>query len=265
MHNAQNNTAPQMESALVPTYRIASGKVKLGKGDGDVILDAIAGFLTGFDYIEGTNEETGDDYARLRCELELKDGSVVRVGCKVGIDKTASQITPCGFALGLMAAKEGDDILIQPALGKPDPRYGKCSTFVNVGIVNPLTGRYIQVKPDREQFPGEKMKEKWAHILKAYKAHPLYRDLSPKEEDTELDIFAQISLEGKWADPLDEAYKPIYLKGLQKRQAGVKDYSDCSAETLAGFAEWYESNRDNPPKALARPVETEYDPFADTE
>jgi hypothetical protein len=262
MHNAEN-TVPQMEGSLVPTYRIASGKVKLGKGEGDVILDAIAGFVTGFDYIVGTNDETGDDYARLRCELELKDGSVVRVGCKVGLDKTASQITPCGFALGLMAASEGDDIMIQPALGKPDPRYGKCSTFVNVGIVNPMSGRYTQVKPDRDQYPGEKMKEKWPHILEAYQKHPLYRDLSPKtEEEVDLDIFAQISRDGKWADPLDPQFKGLYIKGLQKRQAGVKDFADCSAETLKGFAEYYQANKDNPPKALAKPV-ADYDPFAD--
>lgn len=265
---SNNNIAPQMEGALIPTYRLAAGKVKIGKGEGDEVLNNIAGFLVGFDYIEGQNEETGEDYARVRCELELKDGRTVRVGCKVGTNREASQITPAGFAMGMMACKEGDDILIEPKLGQPDPRYGKCSTFCNIGILNPATGRYLQVKPDRNAYPGEKTKDKWVHILEAYKKHPLYRDLSPKNEDEEgagLDIFAQISLEGKWADPFDQTFKLIYIKGLQKRQAGVKDYSDCTAETLKGFADWYEENKDNPPKSLQRPVETEYDPFSDTE
>lgn len=263
---SNNNKAPQMEGALIPTYRLASGKVKIGQGEGDEVLNNIAGFLVGFDYIEGTNEETGDDYARVRCELELADGQKVRVGCKVGTNREASQITPAGFAMGLMACKEGDDILIQPALGKPDPRYGKCSTFCNIGILNPATGRYTQVKPDRDAYPGEKTKDKWQHILKAYQAHPLYRDLSPKEEDeAELDIFAQISLEGKWADPFDPAFKKIYIKGLQKRQPGVQEYSDCSAETIKGFAQWYTENKDNPPKTLqpVKQLEEEYDPFSD--
>jgi hypothetical protein len=257
---------PQLENSS-KTYRIAGGKIRIGMGEGDEILDSIAGFITGFDIIEGTNDD-GDEYKRIRCELELENGERVKVGSKIGLDGNASQITPTGFALGLLGCKEGDDIAIFPSLSKPDPKYGKQSTYCTVGIVNPKTGRYLPVNTmdAKADYPGERMKDKLPHILEALKKHALYRDLSPVKEDEDLDlsIFGIVHAEKKWPSPFGEA-GATYLKGLSKLQGStVKEYADASPETIEKFTAWYESEKETVPKSLAKfVVEDEYDPFGD--
>lgn len=258
---------PQLENSS-KSYRIAGGKIRIGMGEGDEILDSIAGFITGFDIIEGTNDD-GDEYKRIRCELELEGGERVKVGSKIGLDGNASQITPAGFALGLLGCKEGDDIAIFPSLSKPDPKYGKQSTYVTVGIINPNSGRYLPVNTmDRKaDFPGDRMKDKLPHILDELRKHALYRDLSPaKDEDEDFSIFARIDTEKKWPSPFGPA-QDTYLKGLSKLQGeAVKSYIVCNAETIEKFTHWYETEKESVPKSLAKFVKTtdeEYDPFAD--
>lgn len=249
------------------TYRISGGKIRKGAGDGDTILDAISGHLLGFDYIEGVNDDN-EDYAAIRAELELASGEKVKVRCKVGLEKSNSNVSACGFALGLLKCELMDDIAIFPKLGNPDPKYGKCPTFVNLGKFNPATGKYADVKTNRDEFPGVNSKEKLPHVIESLKKHSAYRDLSPKKEG-DLSIFSEIAEEGKWADPFGEA-KPVYLEAIGKvGESTYADYSDIPGDILAKFAEVYRTNKDSQPKALAKfaPAKKnemdDYDPFSD--
>lgn len=257
--------APIRESSF-KTYRISEGKIRIGQGSGTEEMAAISGFILGFDYTEGTSDD-GEDYAAIRAELELKSGEKVKVRCKVGLTPSSSNVSATGFALGLLQLSEGDDIGIFPTLSKPDPKYGKCSTFVDVCKANPQTGRYVDVntRAARNSYPGQTSKEKLPYILEDLKKHPLYRPLGRKEE-SQSEYLEAIRDEKKWPDPFGEA-KPAYLDIIGKAaKATFGDYSEVPEATMQGFFEFYGKNKAKIPAKLepfVKADEAEYDPFAD--
>lgn len=257
--------SPIRESSF-KTYRISEGKIRIGQGSATEEQEAIAGFILGFDYTEGTSDD-GEDYAAIRAELELKSGEKVKVRCKVGLTPSSSNVSAVGFALGLLQLSEGDDIGIFPKLSKPDPKYGKCSTFVDVCKVNPATGRYVDIdtRKARESFPGAASKEKLPHIIEELKKHPLYRALGKKAE-SQSEYLEAIRDEKKWPDPFGAA-KGAYLEIIGKAaNQTFADYADVPEETMQGFFEFYGKNKSKLPKkleAFAANGEAEYDPFSD--
>ena len=253
---------PVRESSF-KTYRISEGKIKIGQGDGTEVLDAISGFIIGFDYAEGTSDD-GEDYAAIRAEIEQKSGERVKVRCKVGLVPSASNVSPVGFALGLLQLAWGDDIAIFPKLSKPDPKYGKCSTFVDVCKVNPATGRYVDVdtRKARESFPGAASKDKLPHIIEELKKHPLYKNLGKQKEAPGAEYLEAIRDEKKWPDPFGDA-KSAYLEIIGKAaNSTFADYSEIPAETLEEFFGFYGKNKEKLPKKLEAFI-VAYDPFAD--
>jgi hypothetical protein len=241
------------------SYRISEGKVKIGRvADGNLEeLAAISGHLLRVGYTEGESE-TGDKYAYVECDLENAEGEQIRVKSSVGLNQTASQVAPCGFAMGLLACKLNDDIGIFPTLSKTaDPKYGKFSTYVNIGIVNPATGKYVQVKPDRNQFPGETSKQKWPHVLEALREHECYAERPSKDDESgeasDLSIFSKIDTDKRWPSPFGKA-KGTYLQGLADMAgiAGVyEDYAEVPQNVINDFATAYEgSTFDDVPENL---------------
>lgn len=234
--------APKLENSF-KSYRISEGKVRIGrKADGtEEVLDSISGFLRRVGYHEGETE-TGDKYAFVECDLEDVNGDLIRVKSSVGLNSTSSNVAPVGFALGLLACKENDDIGIFPQLSKnPDPKYGKFSTYVNIGVVNPSSGKYISIKPNRDDFPGETSKQKWPHVLEALRKHECYsaRPTSDQESGnaTDLSIFQKIDSDGVWPSPFGLA-KETYLNLLSDMaEREISEYSDLSQEEVENFKE----------------------------
>lgn len=245
------------------TYRISEGKIRIGQGAGTEEMDAISGFILGFDYTEGTSDE-GEDYAAIRAELELKSGEKVKVRCKVGLTPSNSNVSAVGFALGLLQLQAGDDMGIFPSLSKPDPKYGKSSTFVDICKANPATGRYVDVntREARNSYPGQTSKEKLPHILEDLKKHPLYRALGKAKEAAGTEYLEAIRDEKKWPDPFGDA-KPAYLEIIGKAAGSAfADYADVPEATMQEFFAFYGKNKDKTPKKLEAFVEV-YDPFKD--
>jgi len=252
------------------SYRISEGKVKIGRiADGNLEeFAAISGHLLRVGYTEGESE-TGDKYAYVECDLENEDGEQIRVKSSVGLNNTASQVAPCGFAMGLLACKLNDDIGIFPTLSKTaDPKYGKFSTYVNIGIVNPATGKYVQVKPDRDQFPGETSKQKWSHVLEELRMHECYAERPTKAEentDVDLSIFSKIDTDRRWPSPFGKA-KATYLQGLADMAgiAGIyEEYAEVPQNVVNDFAEAYTgSTFDDVPENLQPFLEDKPKAFA---
>lgn len=251
------------------TWRIADGVLKTGRGrEGDSQKSDITGILKNFCYFEGSNDE-GERYAQIEVNLEDEDGQDVRVKSSVGLQATNSNVAAAGLMMGLLKCKQGDDIGIFPELAKKaHDKYGVKPTFVKVGVC--VSGdRYKPVKTDWEDFPGENSRERFPHILAAFKAHPAYKQRVRQESgDVDLSIFSEIAEEGKWADPFGEA-KPVYLEAIGKPINELySDYSEIPGDVLAKFADYYRSSKDKQPKALAKfaPAskdEDEYNPFED--
>lgn len=265
------STQTPIRESSFKTYRISGGKIRIGMGEGDEILDAISGFITGFDYTKGTNDD-GEEYAAIRAELELESGEVVKVRCKVGLDKASSNVSAFGFGASLLQLEAGDDIAIFPSLGKPDPKYGKQPTFVSVGRVNPATGKYKDIRIDRDSFPGEKSKDKIHAVVQQLQDHALYKDLSaPKDDEEEddnanaLDIMNQPAIKflmnsTKWANPLNkqDAYCAVLTKAAKRE---IKSYLDLTETEWASFETFVK--KDKPPAGCEATEADEYDPFAD--
>jgi hypothetical protein len=248
---------PQRENNF-KSYRIANGKIAIGREQDGTLeeLDAIAGFLIRVGYHE--EEYDGERIGYMECDLELKDGSKCRVKSKVGLNGQASQVGPVGLALGLLDCNLNDDIGIFPKLSaKPDPKFGKFSTYVNVAVINPSSGRYKDVGRDRADYSGETSKQKWASVLDDIRKHECYaeRPQFDKEEKGEIDlsIFSKIDTDKRWPSPFGKA-KATYLQGLADMAgiAGIyEDYAEVPQNVVNGFAEAYNgSTFDDVPENL---------------
>jgi hypothetical protein len=166
------------------TWRISDGKIQTGRDvDGTLqTKEKLVGRLRRVSIHTGTLRDKATAYTQLEIDLETAQGPT-RV--KTSLSDTTGALKPsvgaCSFAEALLDVAKDELIVITANSSAKPNKYGKHSTYVNIGILKP--GQVNATPTKRRPYnPDLTLDEHWeqlaAEILKhaAYKARPERED-----------------------------------------------------------------------------------------
>lgn len=178
--------ANEVPASSIQPWRIASGKLLRGRGEGEEHPQGrICGYVRRFAIEEGVSDD-GSPWKQLEVDLDTKEG-FERIKVNYNSEQDMWPTQGVGLAKVLASIKSDWAIVIEPSLSKEPNKHGKHTTFVNVDRWNPALGRRELIQTE---WDGMKFADIVDDVFEALGKHPLYkhRERTTNEDGTATEI-----------------------------------------------------------------------------
>lgn len=191
--------AADVPASSITPWRIANGKFRRGRGDGEEHpVGRMVGFVKRFAIEEGTGDD-GKVWKQLEVDLDTKEG-FERVKVNYNTDQNMWPTQGIGLAKVLATIDGSFPVVIEPSLSREVNKHGKHTTFVNVDKFNMATGRRETIQTD---WDGQKFRDIADEVFEVFAKNPLYKNRereTPESEKGEFNWFLEMIEAKGWPD-----------------------------------------------------------------
>lgn len=206
----QTNEATQLPDS-VPVggnraWRPASGKIVRGREQDGTLeeRDAILGYLRRITVFYG-KLETGEDYGKLECELQTRNGhEVFATNLLNPTNGKPTLSSSVSLAHALLDSADGELLQINVGQSKTANKYGTFSTYVNVTGIDPVTLKPRGRKGERDREDGVIWDGAYLNELTdKLELHPAYAQREQKSEESSVQPAAPVRTAVPTVDEFD--------------------------------------------------------------